>query len=103
MFKRGLFGQLAVICKRRFQPHKRTPSRCSCQHRRILSLALASRTLNRLSWSPHPVVCIQSAYGLAMQYVSGGITQWNTGSGTAASFAGILVREVPSISGASCR
>ena len=39
-----------------------------------------------------------SAYGLAMKYVSGGIQQFNGGGETAASFAGVLVREVPSIS-----
>lgn len=42
-----------------------------------------------------------SAYGLAMKYVSGGIQQFNGGSETAPSFAGVLVREIPSISGSS--
>ena len=39
-----------------------------------------------------------TAYGLAMKYVTGGIQQFNGGAETAASFAGVLVREVPSIS-----
>lgn len=41
-----------------------------------------------------------SAFGLAMKYVSGGIQQFNGGAETAASFAGVIVREVPGISGA---
>lgn len=41
-----------------------------------------------------------AAYGIAMKYVAGGIQQFNGGAETAASFAGVLVREVPSISGA---
>lgn len=41
-----------------------------------------------------------SAYGLAMKYVSGGIQQFNGGGEAATAFAGVLVREVPSISGA---
>lgn len=42
-----------------------------------------------------------SGYGVPMQYVAGGIQQINTGSETATAFAGILIREVPSISGSS--
>lgn len=38
------------------------------------------------------------AFGVAMRYVSGGIQQFTTGL-TKADFAGVLVREVPSISG----
>lgn len=38
------------------------------------------------------------AFGIPMAYVAGGISQWVTGN-VAADFAGILVREVPSISG----
>lgn len=38
------------------------------------------------------------AFGVAMRYVAGGIQQFTT-SLTAADFAGVLVREVPSISG----
>lgn len=38
------------------------------------------------------------SYGQAMRYVAGGIQQWTT-SLTAAAFAGVLVREVPTISG----
>lgn len=37
-------------------------------------------------------------FGEAMRYVTGGIQQWTTGL-TKADFAGVLVREVPSISG----
>lgn len=40
-----------------------------------------------------------SQFGLAMQYVTGGIQQFNTGAETAAAFAGILVRNAPGISG----
>ncbi len=40
------------------------------------------------------------SFGVAMRYVSGGIQQWTTGL-TKADFAGVLVREVPSISGNS--
>ncbi len=39
-------------------------------------------------------------FGQAMRYVSGGIQQWTTGL-TKADFAGVLVREVPSIAGSS--
>lgn len=38
------------------------------------------------------------AFGIPMVYVAGGVSQYATGN-TAAQFAGILVREVPSISG----
>lgn len=38
------------------------------------------------------------AFGIPMVYVAGGISQYATGN-TAAQFAGILIREVPSISG----
>lgn len=37
-------------------------------------------------------------FGEAMRYVTGGIQQWTTGL-TKTSFAGVLVREVPAISG----
>lgn len=39
------------------------------------------------------------AYGIPVKYVAGGIQQFNGGSETAASFAGILIREVPSEAG----
>lgn len=39
------------------------------------------------------------AFGIPMKYVAGGIQQFNGGAETPADFAGILVREVPSISG----
>lgn len=39
------------------------------------------------------------AFGIPMKYVTGGIQQFNGGAETAASFAGVLIREVPSISG----
>lgn len=40
------------------------------------------------------------AFGIPMGYVSGGISQFSSGGlATAAVFAGVLVREVPSISG----
>lgn len=39
------------------------------------------------------------AFGIPMKYVSGGIQQFNGGAEVAADFAGILVREVPAISG----
>lgn len=39
------------------------------------------------------------AFGIPMKYVVGGIQQFNGGAEVAADFAGILVREVPSISG----
>lgn len=38
------------------------------------------------------------AFGIPMAYVANGISQWQ-GSNVAADFAGVLVREVPSISG----
>ncbi len=38
------------------------------------------------------------AFGIPMRYVSGGISQFASGS-VAADFAGVLIREVPSISG----
>lgn len=40
-------------------------------------------------------------FGAPMKYVTGGIQQFNGGAETAADFAGVLVREVPSISGNS--
>lgn len=40
-------------------------------------------------------------YGIPMKYVTGGIQQFNGGAETAASFAGVLVREVPGIAGSS--
>lgn len=39
------------------------------------------------------------AFGIPMKYVSGGIQQFNGGAETDADFAGVLIREVPSISG----
>ena len=42
-----------------------------------------------------------TAFGIPVKYVAGGIQQFNGGAETAASFAGILVREVPGISGSS--
>jgi hypothetical protein len=39
------------------------------------------------------------AFGIPMKYVTGGIQQFNGGAETPADFAGVLVREVPSISG----
>lgn len=39
------------------------------------------------------------AFGIPVKYVAGGIQQFNGGAETPADFAGILVREVPSISG----
>lgn len=41
------------------------------------------------------------AFGIPMKYVSGGIQQFNGGAETAPDFAGVLIREVPSISGNS--
>lgn len=38
-------------------------------------------------------------FGIPMKYVSGGIQQFNGGAETPADFAGVLIREVPSISG----
>ncbi len=43
------------------------------------------------------------AFGIPMKYVTGGISQFNGGAETAADFAGILVREVPSISGSTAQ
>jgi hypothetical protein len=40
------------------------------------------------------------AFGIPMAYVTGGISQWQ-GSNVAADFAGVLVREVPSIAGST--
>lgn len=40
-----------------------------------------------------------SAFGIPVKYVTGGIQQFNGGSETKASFAGVLIREVPSIAG----
>lgn len=39
------------------------------------------------------------AFGIPMKYVAGGIQQFNGGAETAPDFAGVLIREVPSISG----
>lgn len=39
------------------------------------------------------------AFGIPVKYVSGGIQQFNGGAEVPADFAGVLVREVPSISG----
>lgn len=39
------------------------------------------------------------AFGIPMKYVAGGIQQFNGGAETPADFAGVLVREVPAISG----
>jgi len=39
------------------------------------------------------------AFGIPMKYTTGGIQQFNGGAEAPASFAGILIREVPSISG----
>lgn len=39
------------------------------------------------------------AFGIPLKYVAGGAQQFNGGAETAASFAGVLVREVPSIAG----
>lgn len=41
-----------------------------------------------------------SAYGIPMKYVTGGIQQFNGGAEDKTAFAGVLIREVPSISGA---
>ena len=52
---------------------------------------------------PAMLVAASSVYaqkfGIPMKYVSGGIQQFNGGAEVPADFAGILVREVPSISG----
>ncbi len=39
------------------------------------------------------------AFGIPMKYATGGIQQFNGGAEDAAAFAGVLVREVPAISG----
>lgn len=39
------------------------------------------------------------SFGIPMKYVAGGIQQFNGGAEVAADFAGVLVREVPSIAG----
>lgn len=39
------------------------------------------------------------AFGIPMKYTTGGIQQFNGGAETKADFAGVLVREVPGISG----
>lgn len=53
---------------------------------------------------PGMLVALSTVYadrfGQAMRYVTGGIQQWTTGL-TKASFAGVLVREVPGIGGSS--
>lgn len=41
------------------------------------------------------------AFGIPLKYVSGGAQQFNGGAETKAAFAGVLVREVPSISGSN--
>lgn len=41
------------------------------------------------------------AFGIPMKYVAGGIQQFNGGAETKASFAGVLVREVPGIAGSN--
>jgi len=55
---------------------------------------------------PAKLVALASVYaqrfGEAMRYVAGGIQQFTTGL-TAADFAGVLVREVPSISGSTAQ
>lgn len=40
-------------------------------------------------------------FGIPVKYVAGGIQQFNGGAETAPDFAGVLVREVPSISGSA--
>jgi len=54
--------------------------------------------------APAALVALASVYvqrfGEAMRYVTGGIQQWTTGL-TKAAFAGVLIREVPGISGSS--
>ncbi len=42
-----------------------------------------------------------SAFGIPMKYVAGGMQQFNGGAEVAGDFAGVLVREVPGISGSS--
>lgn len=39
------------------------------------------------------------AYGIPLKYVAGGVQQFNGGAEVAADFAGVLVRETPSMSG----
>lgn len=39
------------------------------------------------------------AFGIPMKYVTGGIQQFNGGAEAATDFAGVLIREVPSIAG----
>jgi len=39
------------------------------------------------------------AFGIPMKYVAGGIQQFNGGAEVPADFAGVLIREAPSISG----
>lgn len=41
------------------------------------------------------------AFGIPVKYVAGGIQQFNGGGETAASFAGVLIREVPQQAGAT--
>lgn len=41
------------------------------------------------------------AFGIPLKYVAGGLQQFNGGAEVPADFAGILVREVPSISGST--
>lgn len=41
------------------------------------------------------------AFGIPVKYVAGGIQQFNGGAETKASFAGVLIREVPQISGSN--
>lgn len=41
------------------------------------------------------------AFGIPLKYTTGGAQQFNGGAETAASFAGVLIREVPSIAGSS--
>lgn len=41
------------------------------------------------------------AFGIPVKYVAGGIQQFNGGAEAAADFAGVLIREVPSISGST--
>lgn len=40
-------------------------------------------------------------FGIPVKYVSGGVQQFNGGAETKAAFAGVLIREVPSIAGSS--
>lgn len=43
------------------------------------------------------------AFGIPMKYVSGGIQQFNGGAEAPGDFAGVLVREVPSVSGSTAQ